>query len=48
MGPLAGFVAGAFGYPSVFFVAAIAAAAAAMLSLTLYLRHTRSRSMAAA
>lgn len=38
MGPLAGYVAGAFGYPSVFLVAAIAAAAAAVLSASLYLR----------
>mgnify|MGYP001553733343 FL=1 len=41
MGPLAGYVAGAFGYPSVFLVAAIAAAAAAVLSVSLYLRQTR-------
>jgi MFS family permease len=38
MGPLAGYVAGVFGYPSVFLVAAIAAAAAAVLSVSLYLR----------
>lgn len=43
MGPLAGYVAGEFGYPSVFLVAAIAAAAAALLSVSLYLRQTRSR-----
>jgi MFS family permease len=48
MGPLAGYVAGAFGYPSVFFVSAVAAAAAALLSMGLHLRHTRSRGMAAA
>jgi MFS family permease len=39
MGPLAGYVAGAFGYPSVFLLAAIAAATAAGLSVMLYLRH---------
>ncbi len=43
MGPLAGYVASEFGYPSVFLVAAIAAAAAALLSVSLYLRQTRSR-----
>ncbi|TAM55055.1 MAG: MFS transporter [Paraburkholderia sp.] len=43
MGPLAGYVAGEFGYPSVFLVAAIAAASAALLSVSLYLRQTRSR-----
>lgn len=48
MGPLAGYVAGAFGYPSVFFVAAVAAAAAAVLSLGLHMRHTRARGVAAA
>jgi MFS family permease len=48
MGPLAGYVAGAFGYPSVFFVSAVAAAAAALLSLALHLRHARGAGMAAA
>jgi len=43
MGPLAGYVAGEFGYPSVFLVAAIAAAAAALLSISLYMRQTRGR-----
>lgn len=47
MGPLAGYVAGAFGYASVFFVAAMAAAAAAALSATLYLRHARAARAAA-
>jgi MFS family permease len=48
MGPLAGYVAGAFGYPSVFFVAALAAAAAAALSASLYMRHARRGPAAAA
>ncbi|GLU30565.1 MFS transporter [Trinickia caryophylli] len=48
MGPLAGYVAGAFGYGSVFLVAAVAAAAAAILSVSLYLRYTRGDSPAAA
>ncbi|CAN7235882.1 MFS transporter [Trinickia sp. LjRoot230] len=48
MGPLAGYVAGAFGYASVFFVAALAAAVAAVLSVSLYLRHTRGGPAAAA
>ncbi|RDU95974.1 MFS transporter [Trinickia dinghuensis] len=47
MGPLAGYVAGAFGYPSVFFVAAVAAAAGAVLSLALHARYT-GRGIAAA
>lgn len=45
MGPLAGYVAGAFGYPSVFLVAAIGAAAAALLSISLYVRQTLSRAV---
>lgn len=47
MGPLAGYVASAFGYASVFLVAALAAAAAALLCASLYLRHTRSGPAAA-
>ncbi|WP_206951326.1 MFS transporter [Trinickia acidisoli] len=48
MGPLAGYVAGEFGYPSVFFVSAIAAAAGAFVSFSLYLRQARDRGIAAA
>lgn len=48
MGPLAGYVAGAFGYASVFLVAALAAAAAAMMVIYLYVRQTRSDSTATA
>ncbi|WP_206999064.1 MFS transporter [Trinickia mobilis] len=40
-GPLAGYVAGEFGYESVFLFAAIAAAAAVVLSTSLYLRNAR-------
>jgi MFS family permease len=40
-GPLAGYIAGEFGYGSVFLFAAIASAAAVGLSTMLYLRHTR-------
>ncbi len=40
-GPLAGYIAGEFGYGSVFLFAAIAAAAAIALSTMLYLRHAR-------
>ncbi|MDE1183048.1 MFS transporter [Paraburkholderia sp.] len=40
-GPLAGYIAGEFGYGSVFLFAAVAAAAAVALSTFLYLRHTR-------
>jgi hypothetical protein len=40
-GPLAGYIAGDFGYGSVFLFAAVAAAAAVALSTMLYLRNTR-------
>jgi predicted MFS family arabinose efflux permease len=40
-GPLAGYVAGEFGYGSVFLFAAVAAAAAVALSTSLYLRNAR-------
>jgi MFS family permease len=40
-GPLAGYIAGEFGYESVFLFAAVASAAAVALSTMLYLRHTR-------
>jgi len=40
-GPLAGYIAGEFGYGSVFLFAAVASAAAVALSTMLYLRHTR-------
>jgi MFS family permease len=40
-GPLAGYIAGAFGYGSVFLFAAVAAAAAVALSTMLYLRNAR-------
>jgi predicted MFS family arabinose efflux permease len=40
-GPLAGYIAGAFGYGSVFLFAAVAAAAAVGLSTMLYLRNAR-------
>jgi MFS family permease len=40
-GPLAGYVAGAFGYPQVFLFAAIAAGLAAALALVLYQRQVR-------
>jgi MFS family permease len=40
-GPLAGYIAGEFGYGSVFLFAAIASAAAVVLSTMLYLRYTR-------
>jgi hypothetical protein len=40
-GPLAGYIAGAFGYETVYLFAAIAAAGAAALSTSLYLRHGR-------
>ncbi|MGF6776296.1 MFS transporter [Paraburkholderia sp. GAS334] len=40
-GPLAGYIAGEFGYASVFLFAAIASAMAVGLSAMLYLRHTR-------
>jgi predicted MFS family arabinose efflux permease len=40
-GPLAGYIAGEFGYGSVFLFAAVAAAAAVALSTMLYLRNAR-------
>ncbi|HEX3378387.1 MAG TPA: MFS transporter, partial [Paraburkholderia sp.] len=40
-GPLAGYIAGEFGYGSVFLFAAIAAAAAVVLSTVLYLRNAK-------
>jgi MFS family permease len=40
-GPLAGYVAGAFGYPQVFLFAAVAAAAGVALSMVLYQRQAR-------
>ena len=40
-GPLAGYVAGAFGYPQVFLFAAVAAAAGVALSTMLYQRQSR-------
>ncbi|WP_179401987.1 MFS transporter [Burkholderia guangdongensis] len=40
-GPLAGYVAGAFGYPQVFLFAAIAAGLAAVLALVMHQRQTR-------
>jgi MFS family permease len=40
-GPLAGYIAGAFGYGSVFLFAAVASAAAVVLSTMLYLRNAR-------
>jgi MFS family permease len=40
-GPLAGYIAGEFGYESVFLFAAIAAAAAVVLSTVLYLRNAK-------
>ncbi|WP_323121760.1 MFS transporter [Burkholderia alba] len=40
-GPLAGYVAGAFGYPQVFLFAAVAAASGVALSALLYRRQTR-------
>jgi len=40
-GPLAGYIAGAFGYGSVFLFAAVASAAAVALSTMLYLRNAR-------
>ncbi|CAG4889134.1 MFS transporter [Paraburkholderia gardini] len=40
-GPLAGYIAGEFGYASVFLFAAVASAAAVVLSMMLYLRHAR-------
>jgi predicted MFS family arabinose efflux permease len=40
-GPLAGYIAGEFGYGSVFLFAAVAAAAAVALSTMMYLRNAR-------
>jgi len=47
-GPLAGYIAGEFGYGSVFLFAAIAAAAAVALSTMLYLRNARTPNAPAA
>ncbi len=47
-GPLAGYIAGEFGYGSVFLFAAIAAAAAVVLSTVLYLRNVKATSLPAA
>ena len=47
-GPLAGYVAGEFGYGSVFLFAAVAAAAAVALSTMLYLRNARTPNAPAA
>jgi len=47
-GPLAGYIAGEFGYGSVFLFAAIAAAAAVGLSCFLYLRDAKVGKMPAA
>ncbi len=40
-GPLAGYIAGEFGYGSVFLFAAVASAAAVVLSTMMYLRNAR-------
>lgn len=40
-GPLAGYVAGEFGYPQVFLFAAVASAAGVALSILLYQRQAR-------
>ena len=47
-GPLAGYIAGEFGYGSVFLFAAIAAAAAVVLSTVLYLRNAKESHLSAA
>ncbi|MFM0143204.1 MFS transporter [Paraburkholderia sp. RL18-085-BIA-A] len=47
-GPLAGYIAGEFGYGSVFLFAAIAAAAAVALSTVLYLRNAKVTNLPAA
>jgi predicted MFS family arabinose efflux permease len=47
-GPLAGYIAGEFGYGSVFLFAAVAAAAAVGLSTLLYLRNAKVTSLPAA
>ncbi|TCG07148.1 MFS transporter [Paraburkholderia steynii] len=47
-GPLAGYIAGEFGYGSVFLFAAVAAAAAVALSAMLYLRNARTPNAPAA
>jgi hypothetical protein len=47
-GPLAGYIAGEFGYAQVFLFAAIAAAAAVGLSTVLYLRNAKVTNLPAA
>ncbi|SIT42826.1 putative transporter [Paraburkholderia ribeironis] len=47
-GPLAGYIAGEFGYASVFLFAAIAAASAVVLSTALYLRNAKVSNLSAA
>jgi MFS family permease len=47
MGPLAGYIAGEFGYASVFLLAALSAATAAIIAASLYMRVSRRTSAAA-